>query len=111
MHNPISPSFKVLDVAVVGAGLGGLCAALSLRRAGHQVTLYERSDFTGEVGAGVATAPNGTRWLEVWGVDIAAAKPSFLKKLTIHDWESGEVKKVVQMGDSKAKFGYVRANF
>jgi salicylate hydroxylase len=60
-----STPFKILNVAVIGAGLGGLCAALALRRAGHQVVIYERYDFAGEVGAGLGAASNGTRWLEV----------------------------------------------
>ncbi len=46
------PSCRPLNVAVVGAGIGGLSAAISLRRQGHQVTVYERYDFTGGVGFG-----------------------------------------------------------
>ncbi|KAL9566138.1 hypothetical protein ACKAV7_009725 [Fusarium commune] len=34
-----------LNIAVLGSGLGGLAAAISLRRQGHQVTLYERYDL------------------------------------------------------------------
>lgn len=64
-----------LTVAVVGAGLGGLGAAIALRRQGHQVTVYERYDFAGEVGASLSAASNGSRFLEEWGVDVKAAKP------------------------------------
>lgn len=70
-----STSADPLNVAVIGAGLGGLAAALSLRRQGHNVTVYERYDFAGEVGASLSTASNGSRWLEKWGVNIEAAKP------------------------------------
>jgi phytoene desaturase len=34
-------------VVVVGAGVGGLCAAVRLAAAGHRVTVYERSDVVG----------------------------------------------------------------
>lgn len=64
-----------LNVAIIGAGLGGLSAAVSLRRQGHAVTVFERYDFAGEVGASLSSASNGSRFLEQWGVDIKAAKP------------------------------------
>ncbi len=35
---------KTLDIAVVGAGIGGLGSALAFARAGHRVTLLERDD-------------------------------------------------------------------
>jgi salicylate hydroxylase len=54
-----SPSvFKVLNIAIIGAGLGGLSTALSLRRAGHNITIYERSSFAEKIGAGLSTASN-----------------------------------------------------
>lgn len=64
-----------LQVAIIGAGLGGLAAAVALRRQGHTVTVYERYDFAGEVGASLSAASNGSRFLEEWGVDIKEAKP------------------------------------
>lgn len=64
-----------LQVAIIGAGLGGLAAAVSLRRQGHSVTVYERYDFAGEVGASLSAASNGSRFLEEWGVDVKGAKP------------------------------------
>jgi salicylate hydroxylase len=100
-------SFVQLDVAVLGSGLGGLCAALSLRRAGHKVTLYERYDFAGEVGASLSVASNGSRWIERWGVDIALVKPVILQRLIMHEWETGVVKSEYGLGDYKAKFGSV----
>lgn len=100
--------FAPLNVAVLGAGLGGLCAALALRRAGHKVTIYERYDFAGEVGASLSVASNGSRWLERWDVDIPSVKPVRLRKLVMHDWETGEIKNEYGLGDYKAKFGSVR---
>ena len=48
---------------VVGAGIGGLAATLSLRRAGHEVTLVEQARRFTEIGAGIQLAPNATRVL------------------------------------------------
>lgn len=96
-----------LNVAIIGAGLGGLSAAVALRRQGHIVTVYERYDFANEVGASLSTASNGSKFLEQWGVDIASAKPVILKRLMMHEWGSGEVKNTYELGDYKAKFGTV----
>ena len=35
------------NIAVVGAGIGGLCTAARLAKAGHSVTIFEASDRTG----------------------------------------------------------------
>ncbi|KAJ6156042.1 hypothetical protein N7497_004927 [Penicillium chrysogenum] len=82
--------WKSLNVGVIGGGIGGMSVAVALRRAGHTVTIYEKSDFAGEVGASVSCAANGTRWLHEWNVDIAKGDPVVLKKLINRDWHTGE---------------------
>lgn len=47
---------QLYNIAIVGSGLGGLSAAVALRRQGHNVTIYERRDFGGEVGASLSVA-------------------------------------------------------
>ncbi|MGH8877112.1 MAG: FAD-dependent monooxygenase [Stackebrandtia sp.] len=53
---------------VVGAGIGGLTAAVALRRAGWRVEVFERSAELGEVGAAVLMAPNAVKALRVLGL-------------------------------------------
>ena len=61
------------QVAVAGGSLGGLTAALLLRDAGHDVTVYERSGVELEQrGAGIGFLPDSYRYLvERAGVDLA----------------------------------------
>ncbi len=40
---------KSIQVVIVGAGLGGLGAAIALRRAGHKVIVLEQAPEFGEV--------------------------------------------------------------
>lgn len=59
----------MLQVIIVGAGIAGLSAAISLRRAGHAVTIYERSSMNNEIGAAINVPPNATRFLTACGLD------------------------------------------
>jgi salicylate hydroxylase len=53
---------------VVGAGLGGLTAALALARAGRDVLILEQAAQLGEVGAGIQLSPNASRVLYSLGL-------------------------------------------
>ena len=52
-----------LTIAVIGAGIGGLTAALSLRQAGFAVDVYEQAPELTEVGGGINMGPNAVRVL------------------------------------------------
>jgi len=108
---PSTSGWRQLDIAVIGGGIGGLAAAVSLRRAGHKVTIYERADFAGEVGASISCAANGTRWLVEWGVDIAKGDPVLLRKLINRDWKTGEPVSVYDLADYEEKWGYVCSSY
>jgi salicylate hydroxylase len=52
-----------LAIAVVGAGIGGLAAAVALRQAGFDVDVYEQAPELTEVGGGINMGPNAARIL------------------------------------------------
>ncbi|MFJ9575272.1 FAD-dependent monooxygenase [Streptomyces sp. NPDC101191] len=56
---------------VVGAGIGGLAAAVGLRRVGWEVTVVDRSPVHADAGAGISLAANGLRSLDALGVGAA----------------------------------------
>lgn len=60
-----------LDIAIAGAGIGGLSAALLLSRSGRRVSLFERTAVPYEVGAGLQLSPNAGRILEQLGLGPA----------------------------------------
>ena len=55
-------------VLVIGAGIGGLTAALALQRAGLKVSVFEAALQLGELGAGLTISPNATHALEYVGL-------------------------------------------
>ncbi|GKU11440.1 unnamed protein product [Fusarium langsethiae] len=59
---------RPLNVIIVGAGIGGLTAGISLSQTGHSVTILERVNKIDEVGAGIQLAPNASRILNRLGV-------------------------------------------
>jgi 2-polyprenyl-6-methoxyphenol hydroxylase-like FAD-dependent oxidoreductase len=68
------------SAVVVGAGIGGLAAAIGLRRIGWEVTVAERAPVLADVGAGISLHANGLRALDVLGVGEAVraqARPQY----------------------------------
>jgi salicylate hydroxylase len=61
-------------VTIVGAGIGGLTAALALARIGRTVTLIERRTGFSEVGAGLQLSPNASHVLAQLGLAPAIAR-------------------------------------
>jgi 2-polyprenyl-6-methoxyphenol hydroxylase-like FAD-dependent oxidoreductase len=58
-------------VVVVGGGIGGLTAAVGLRRRGWDVTVLERAPQVRVVGAGIVLTANGLAGLDAVGVGDA----------------------------------------
>lgn len=79
-----------VSVAIVGGGIGGLAAALSLLRRGFDVHVYEQAPMLGEIGAGVQVSPNASRVLHGLGLAGELARTG-VKPLAWHQrrWDDG----------------------
>ena len=52
-----------MRIAIIGAGFGGMAAAYDLRKAGHEVTIYESANYVGGLASGFKE-PQWDWWVE-----------------------------------------------
>jgi salicylate hydroxylase len=81
-----------MRIIVVGAGIGGLSAALTLERSGFEVKVFEQAPELREVGAGVQISPNATRILHRLGLEQPLRRFGVLPRaVVIRRWDDGRV--------------------
>jgi salicylate hydroxylase len=91
-------------IAVIGAGIGGLAAALAQLRRGYDVEVYEQAPQLGEVGAGIQISSNGTRVLYALGLEEALRRVQVLpSRRQIRHWSTGETWDWFELGAASAK--------
>ena len=74
---------KAQEVAIIGAGLGGLTAAAAMQARGFKVQVYEQAEELGEIGAGITIPPNATRVFKYFGLEQALENISNIPERTI----------------------------
>jgi salicylate hydroxylase len=96
------------QVAVIGGGIGGLGAALSLLRTGLDVHVYEQAHALREVGAGIQVSPNASRVLHGLGLGDRLAKLG-VRPFAFHvrRWDDGRTLVKTPLGDTVIEaFGF-----
>src|SRR5215813_13787795 len=81
---------RALHIAVIGAGIGGLTAAVALRQAGFDVNVYEQAPELTEVGGGINLGPNAARILYRLGLGEALDREA-VQPIGVHQrrWQDG----------------------
>jgi salicylate hydroxylase len=94
----------MMRIVVIGAGIGGLAAALALLRRGLDVDVYEQSPQLGEVGAGIQISSNGTRVLYALGLQEALHGIEVIpSRRQIRHWSTGETWDWFELGATTTK--------
>ena len=98
---------KKLDIAIVGAGIGGLAIAALLARAGHTVNVYEQAPRFARVGAGIQMAPNAVKVLRGLGLEEELTRIAFQSEVALsREWNTGDVTSELRLGrDVEEKYG------
>ncbi len=78
------------EIALIGAGIGGLTAAVALRQAGFHVDVYEQAPELTEVGGGINMGPNAARILYRLGLGEALDREA-VRPASTHQrrWQDG----------------------
>ena len=92
-----------LKIGICGGGVGGLTAAIALRRCGHEVSVFEQAERFGRIGADLNLTPNAVRALDGLGAGVGvgvratAARPTHRISRT---WDTGQVTSILEMADT-----------
>ncbi|KUF12205.1 FAD-dependent oxidoreductase [Pseudoponticoccus marisrubri] len=81
---------KTLEIAIAGAGIGGLALAAALRQDGHNVHLFDQFDAPAPVGSGLVVQPVGLEVLDALGAGATArALGNPIHRMLGHEAETG----------------------
>jgi 6-hydroxynicotinate 3-monooxygenase len=81
-----------MRIAVVGAGMGGLTVAATLRRIGVEVEIYEQATRFARTGAGIQMTPNAMKVLRALGLEERLVRIAFRPtEMRNRDWGTGNL--------------------
>jgi 2-polyprenyl-6-methoxyphenol hydroxylase-like FAD-dependent oxidoreductase len=90
-----------LSFAIVGAGMGGLAVAATLRKIGVDVRVYEQAPRFARIGAGVQMMPNSMKVLRGIGIEERLRRISFQPYSHLNrEWDTGSIMRELPMPES-----------
>ncbi len=95
---------KTEPVIIIGAGIGGLAAALALKRANFEARVFECAETLQEVGAGLTLWANAVKALHTLGLEHLTRSSYNLADGNIYNWQ-GQRLSSLPAAKMKRRFG------
>src|SRR6201987_5183724 len=104
MTNRVPPR---MNIAIIGAGMGGLAVAAALRKQDIAVAVYAQAPQFARIGAGIQIGCNAMKVLRELGLERRLrAQSLYPRSWNNRDWRTGEIKFDMIFGESaERKFG------
>ena len=94
-----------MEIAIAGAGIGGLAAAALLAQDGHSVTVYDQFEAPRAVGSGLVIQPVGRAVLAAAGAGATAGLGAPIALMEGFEAETGKRVLGVSYGTDPARYG------
>jgi salicylate hydroxylase len=93
-------------VAIIGGGIGGLAAAVSLYQRGIEVEVYEQSAKISEIGAGLNLSPNAIKAFRALDLEAEIVAIGFESDFqVIRSWQGRVISRQSRKGAFTERFG------
>ncbi len=94
-------------IAIIGAGIGGLAAAIALRMIGVEVRVFEQAAAFRRVGAAINMTSNAAKVLDGLGLGDAVREAGHVPAFRIsRTWDTGEETSRVELGEwARERYG------
>lgn len=104
-----------MEIVIIGAGLGGLAAAVALQHHGHRPVVYDKTRELGEVGGPLGISPQTLRLLDQWNIVEAFNEISSATQYFENLDQQGRLERITdyaatpEAGSEHGRFGYADA--
>lgn len=95
------------QIAIIGAGMGGLTLAAALSQRGIEARIYEQAKAFVRLGSGIQMSPNAMWGLRGIGLEPRIRATAFQPRTwTNRDWDTGHLTNELPLGaEAEAKYG------